>query len=59
MNKDQVVGREKEMAGKIKEVAGKLVGDKKMELKGKVKTQLGKAQASYGDLKSNVKKAGS
>ena len=57
MNKDQVEGREKEVAGKIKEVAGKLLGNKEMQVKGQVKTQLGKAQASYGDLKSNVKKA--
>ena len=57
MNKDQVEGRKKEVTGKIKEVAGKIIGDKEMEAKGKVKKQLGKAQAGYGDVKSDVKKA--
>ena len=35
MNKDQVKGRVKEAEGKIKEVAGKLVGNEKLEAKGK------------------------
>lgn len=55
MNKDQVEGREKEVAGKIKEVAGKIIGNKEMEAKGKVKNELGKAQAGYGDVKRDVK----
>ena len=57
MNKDQIKGREKELAGKMKEVAGKIVGNKEMEVKGEVKKNLGKAQASYGDAKSDIKKA--
>jgi uncharacterized protein YjbJ (UPF0337 family) len=55
INKDQVNGRVKEAEGKIKEVAGALVGNKKMEVKGKVKKNLGKAQAKYGDIKQDVK----
>ena len=58
MNKDQVDGRKKELAGKIKEVAGSIVGNKEMEIKGKVKNKLGQAQATYGDVKSDLKKAG-
>lgn len=57
MNKDQVEGRRKEVAGKIKQVAGKIIGDKEMEAKGKVKKDLGKAQAGFGDVKSDIKKA--
>ncbi|MBL0121704.1 MAG: CsbD family protein [Betaproteobacteria bacterium] len=57
MNKDQIQGRQKEAAGKIKEVVGKIVGDKEIEAKGIVKNTVGKAQASYGDLKAKVKKA--
>ena len=56
MNKDQIKGREKEVAGKIKEVAGKIIGNKEMEAKGEIKKNLGKAQASYGDVKSDIKK---
>lgn len=57
MNKDQVEGRRKEVAGKIKQVAGKIIGNKEMEAKGKVKKDLGKAQAGFGDVKSDIKKA--
>ena len=57
MNKDQVEGRRKEVAGKIKEVTGKIIGNKEMETKGKVKNKLGKAQAGFGDVKRDIKKA--
>jgi uncharacterized protein YjbJ (UPF0337 family) len=55
MNKDQVKGRTKEAEGKIKEVAGKLVGNEKLEEKGKVQKVLGEAQAKFGDVKKDVK----
>jgi uncharacterized protein YjbJ (UPF0337 family) len=55
MNKDQVKGRTKEAEGKIKEVAGKLVGNEKLEEKGKIQKVLGKAQAKFGDVKKDVK----
>ena len=55
MNKDQVKGRVKEAEGKIKEVTGKLVGNEKLEAKGKVQNILGKAQATFGDIKQDVK----
>ena len=57
MNKDQVKGRVKEAEGKIKEVAGKLVGNEKLEQKGKVQKIVGEAQAAVGDLKQDVKDA--
>jgi uncharacterized protein YjbJ (UPF0337 family) len=57
MNKDQVKGRVKEAEGKVKEVAGKLVGNEKMEAKGKVEKVLGRAQAKFGDVKQDVKDA--
>jgi uncharacterized protein YjbJ (UPF0337 family) len=55
MNKDQVEGRVKEAKGKIKEVAGKLVGNEKLEEKGKVQKTLGEAQAEFGDVKQEIK----
>ena len=58
MNKDQVEGRRKEVVGKVKQVAGKIVGNKEMEAKGKVKNQVGKAQAAFGDVKSDIKAVG-
>jgi len=57
MNKDQAKGRVKEAKGKIKEVAGKLVGNEKLEEKGKVQKVLGEAQAKFGDVKKDVKDA--
>ena len=56
MNKDQIDGRKKAIAGKVKEITGKIVGNKAMEIKGKVKGKLGEAQADYGDAKSKLKK---
>jgi uncharacterized protein YjbJ (UPF0337 family) len=58
MNKDQAKGRVEEVKGKIKEVAGKVVGNKDLELKGKIQGGSGKVQAAYGDLKDDIKKAG-
>jgi uncharacterized protein YjbJ (UPF0337 family) len=55
MNRDQVKGRIKEAKGKVKEVAGKLVGNEKLEQKGKAQKVLGEAQAKFGDVKKDVK----
>jgi len=56
MNNDQVKGRIKEAKGKAKQVAGNVVGNKKLEEKGKVQKDVGKVQAGYGDLKHDLKK---
>jgi uncharacterized protein YjbJ (UPF0337 family) len=57
MNKNQVKGRVKEAKGFVKEVTGKLVGNKKLEEKGKVQKILGAAQAEIGDVKQEVKES--
>ena len=54
MNKSQVKGRVKEAKGFIKEVAGKLVGNEKLEAKGKMQKILGEAQAEIGDIKQRA-----
>ena len=56
MNKDQVKGRVKQVEGKVKEVAGKLVGNDRLQAKGKIENAVGTAQAGMGDLKSDLKK---
>lgn len=56
MNKDQVKGRIKEAEGAAKEVAGKVTGKESLEQKGKLEKAVGKTQASYGDIKSDIKK---
>ena len=57
MNKDQVKGRVAKAKGTVKEIAGKTVGNKELEAKGKVQKAYGSAQAGYGDLKNDLKKA--
>ena len=57
MNKDQVKGRINETKGKAKKVAGKVLGDKDLELEGRVQSSIGSVQAGYGDLKEDIKKA--
>jgi len=55
MNKDQVKGEAKDLAGKIQEEAGKLVGSKEQQAKGLEKQIEGKIQKGVGDLKETVK----
>jgi uncharacterized protein YjbJ (UPF0337 family) len=57
VNKDQTEGRVKEVKGTIKEVAGQLLGDAKLESKGKVQRIVGEAQAKFGDVKQDVKES--
>jgi len=57
MNKDQVKGRVTEAKGRIKELAGKIVGNEKLEAKGSAQKIAGKAEATYGDIKTDVKDA--
>lgn len=56
MNKNAVKGHVKEAEGKVKEVAGKLVGNEKLEEKGKAEKNAGKHQAARADLKEDIKK---
>jgi uncharacterized protein YjbJ (UPF0337 family) len=54
MNKDQVKGAAKDVAGKVQEEAGKLIGSKKQQIKGLSKQIAGKAQKGVGDVKQAV-----
>jgi uncharacterized protein YjbJ (UPF0337 family) len=57
MNKDQVKGVAKNVAGKVQEAAGELVGSKEQQIKGLSKQISGKAEKSYGDAKEVIKNA--
>ena len=57
MNKNQVKGAVKEIAGKAQEEAGKLVGNNERQAKGLSKQLSGKAEKVYGDVKEAVKNA--
>jgi len=54
MNKDQVKGASKDVAGKIQQAAGKLVGSKKQQAKGLAKQISGKSQKAVGDVEQAV-----
>ena len=54
MNKDQVKGAAKDIAGKIQEEAGKVVGSKEQQIKGLSKQIAGKAQKGVGDVTQAV-----
>jgi len=54
MNKDQVKGAAKDVAGKVQEEAGKLIGSKDQQIKGLSKQISGKVQKGVGDAKQAV-----
>jgi uncharacterized protein YjbJ (UPF0337 family) len=55
MNKDQVKGVAKDVAGKVQEKAGKLVGSEEQQVKGLGKQISGKVQKGIGDTKESLK----
>ncbi|MET3109602.1 uncharacterized protein YjbJ (UPF0337 family) [Oxalobacteraceae bacterium GrIS 2.11] len=57
MNKDQVKGVGKDIAGKVQENAGKLVGSKSQQVKGLEKQIEGKSEKAAGDAKEIIKDA--
>jgi uncharacterized protein YjbJ (UPF0337 family) len=57
MNKNQVKGEAKDIAGKVQEEAGKLVGSKEQQAKGLSKQVEGKVQKGIGDVQQSVKDA--
>ncbi len=57
MNKNQVKGAVKDIAGKVQEEAGKLTGSKEQQVKGLNKQISGKAEKAYGDVKAAIKHA--
>lgn len=57
MNKDQVKGKAKEIAGEIQEHTGRALGNAEQEAKGHATEMEGKVQKGYGDAKEAVKDA--
>ena len=55
MNKDQVKGTIKDVAGKVQQKAGEIVGNKTQKAKGLQKQIVGKAEKMLGDVKEVVK----
>ena len=57
MNKHQVKGTAKDVAGKVQEEVGKATGNKSQEAKGTARQAEGKLQKGVGNLKQGVKDA--
>ncbi|WP_048441115.1 CsbD family protein [Caenimonas sp. SL110] len=57
MNKDQVKGTVKDIAGEAQENLGKVIGSKEQEAKGEARQVEGKLQKGVGDLKEGIKDA--
>ncbi len=56
MNKDQIKGAAKNLAGKVQEQAGKVTNSQEQQAKGLAKQAAGKTQQSYGNAKDTIKK---
>lgn len=57
MNKEQIKGTVKEVAGKVQQKAGELVDSPKTVAKGVAKQVEGKGLKAVGDVKEQVEKA--
>ncbi|MBV8634572.1 MAG: CsbD family protein [Burkholderiaceae bacterium] len=57
MNKDQVKGSAKEVAGKIQQGVGRAVDSKEQQIKGVGKQVEGNVQKNIGNLKEGLKDA--
>ena len=57
MNKDQVKGKAKEVAGKVQQKTGEIIGSSEQQAKGLSKQSEGKVQKGVGDAKEAVKDA--
>lgn len=55
MNKDQVEGKVKDVAGRIERQAGEWTGDNEKQVHGAVKQVEGKVQKAWGDAKDAAK----
>ncbi|HEX2011032.1 MAG TPA: CsbD family protein [Roseateles sp.] len=55
MNKDQIKGTAKNIAGKVQQKAGEVIGSPEQQLKGQAKQVEGRIQKVYGDAKEAIK----
>lgn len=57
MNRNEIEGTVKDLAGRVQEEAGKLVGNKEQEINGIHNQVAGKAEKRLEDTKENVQDA--
>jgi uncharacterized protein YjbJ (UPF0337 family) len=57
VNKDQVKGKVKDMAGRVERQAGEWTGDSEAQVRGAAKQAEGKVQNAWGNAKEAVKES--
>jgi uncharacterized protein YjbJ (UPF0337 family) len=57
MNRDQVKGTAKDVAGKIQRTAGEVTGSASQQVKGAAKQVAGKVQKGLGNAREDAKKS--
>jgi uncharacterized protein YjbJ (UPF0337 family) len=57
VNRDQVKGTAKDVAGKVQQKVGQLTGNKTQEAKGAAKQMEGKVQKGVGNVEQSLDKA--
>lgn len=58
MNKDQIKGALKDLAGQVQQKTGEVIGNPGQQIKGVQKQVSGKVQKAVGDIKDIVDNAG-
>jgi uncharacterized protein YjbJ (UPF0337 family) len=56
VNKDQLKGKAKDIAGRVERQAGEWTGDQEAQVRGAAKQVEGKVQKAWGDLKDAAQK---
>jgi uncharacterized protein YjbJ (UPF0337 family) len=56
MNRDQLHGWRKQIAGTLRAHIGRVIGNRAVTLQGRVEQVIGKTQASYGTARARFKK---
>jgi len=57
MDKDQIKGKAKDIAGRVERQAGEWTGDKKSQAEGLKKQVEGKVQKAWGDVRDEANRA--
>lgn len=57
MNKDQIVGTAKDIAGKVQQKTGEITGSTSQQVKGVAKQVEGKVQKGVGDAREAIEDA--
>lgn len=55
MNRNQVAGRFGQITGRLKQVTGRVLGNRRLEHRGRAQAAVGKVEAAFGDAVEDLK----